>query len=344
MVRNEWSDSLRSDGADIVETGSEFAEAPSSISMGYLGKLRTIATLAAYLRDNQALVSRHDVVNLHNWPSYVAAWTARLLRRGRPPIVWTCNEPTEFWFSKNPVLRYHLHLIEKRAIKQLPAIVVLSTYMQKHLMAKYGAESTIIAPGVDPPGDAKETLQDRPAKKQRLDIVCYTRMAFFPVQVLESLLPREPGAVLHLFGSRAMHAYRYAIRRGLQASVQVHGWMPESDMVDFIASMDVMIFPHLAPFGLASVEALAVGVPVVSIAAGGQLDIIKDGFNGYTVASANPETFANAISSHLSTILSREMRLRCAVDAAQRFSWDRAADQYLRLFEDVEHRGVNPDW
>src|SRR5947199_1438788 len=158
-----------------------------------------------------------------------------------------------------------------------------------------------------------------------------------PVEFLSLIRPQLPNSVLHLFGDQSMAAYRYACRRGLQANLVVHGWMPEEKMTSFMASMDVMIFPHLAPFGLTAVEALAVGVPVISIAAGGQLDIVKNGFNGYTVPTPTPKNFAEVLLSHLSKITSPEMRLRCAKDAVQRFSWDKAADEYLSLFEEVIH-------
>ena len=106
-------------------------------------------------------------------------------------------------------------------------------------------------------------------------------------------------------------------------------------MAEYMASMDVMIFHHLAPFGLAAVEALAAGVPVVSIAAGGPLDFIRDGVNGYLVSDVSSKAFADVILSHVSAIKSADMRLRCSKDAIQQFSWDKTANQYLELFANL---------
>jgi glycosyltransferase involved in cell wall biosynthesis len=106
-------------------------------------------------------------------------------------------------------------------------------------------------------------------------------------------------------------------------------------MGNFLASLDVMIFHHLAPFGLAAVEALAAGVPVVSIAAGGPLDFIRDGVNGYLVSTLSSKAFADVILSHVDAMKSADMRLRCSKDAIQRFSWDKTANQYLELFGDL---------
>ena len=55
------------------------------------------------------------------------------------------------------------------------------------------------------------------------------------------------------------------------------------------------VFPSLEPFGIAPVEALSAGCPVIALAAGGSLDYIKDGENGLLFKEQNVKSLTEAI-------------------------------------------------
>ena len=59
----------------------------------------------------------------------------------------------------------------------------------------------------------------------------------------------------------------------------------------------MLLFPGEEDFGIAPVEALAGGVPVVALARGGALDYVRPGQNGLLVEREDPEAFVRAIRS-----------------------------------------------
>src|SRR5712691_3907043 len=181
IERSDWMTQVIGEGLEVLVATPDGRKARPWISMGYFGRLQSIGVLGSYLKRNLAAIHNYDIVNLHNWPSYLSARSAGLLEIDRPPIVWTCNEHTEFWFSKNPLLRYPLHGFEKKAIKELPCVVVLSTYMQQIMEARYGVRSRIIPPGLDGGRRSEASLVERRTQPDRLDIGCYARRPFFPV-------------------------------------------------------------------------------------------------------------------------------------------------------------------
>ena len=68
------------------------------------------------------------------------------------------------------------------------------------------------------------------------------------------------------------------------------------NVADYYAAANVYI--HVAtyePFGLVLLEAMASGLPVVSLDGKGNRDLIKEGENGFMIYDQNPDAFADAI-------------------------------------------------
>jgi glycosyltransferase involved in cell wall biosynthesis len=61
-------------------------------------------------------------------------------------------------------------------------------------------------------------------------------------------------------------------------------------------SADIYVQPSLVePFGMATLEAMACGLPVVASATGGLADLVEDGANGFLVPPGDPEALASAL-------------------------------------------------
>ena len=65
-----------------------------------------------------------------------------------------------------------------------------------------------------------------------------------------------------------------------QGNIRFLPVMDKKDLVEYLAGAKCYLFPSLEPFGIAPVEALAAGCPVIALGKGGALDYVKDGING----------------------------------------------------------------
>src|SRR6202043_3471359 len=67
-------------------------------------------------------------------------------------------------------------------------------------------------------------------------------------------------------------------------------WLGErEDVPDLMRALDVLLLPSWEePFGRALIEAMALGVPVVSTSVGGPPEIVEDGREGFLVAPRDP--------------------------------------------------------
>ena len=82
------------------------------------------------------------------------------------------------------------------------------------------------------------------------------------------------------------------------------------------------------PFGLSVVEAMACGTPVIAIRRGSMAELIEDGVTGFLVDDA--EQAVEAVKR-----LDQIDRAACRRAAAERFSVDRMADDYLALYRSI---------
>ena len=108
------------------------------------------------------------------------------------------------------------------------------------------------------------------------------------------------------------------------------------DPYPILAALDLFVMPSLAEgLGVAALEAMACGLPVVASAVGGLRDLVADGTTGLLVPSSDPVALAEAISK-----LASEPNLRAAMGAAGRarvadhFSLEAMAQRTLTLYRD----------
>lgn len=107
---------------------------------------------------------------------------------------------------------------------------------------------------------------------------------------------------------------------------------PTDDQINnALGSAKAFIFPGLDDFGIAPVEALASGTPVIAYQAGGALDYVKDGQNGIFFDKPTVASLSRAIKKLNSTIYApNDIKA-----SARRFSEDHFAKSITNAVENV---------
>jgi glycosyltransferase involved in cell wall biosynthesis/O-antigen/teichoic acid export membrane protein len=127
---------------------------------------------------------------------------------------------------------------------------------------------------------------------------------------------------------------RFAAARGLERSITFVGHA--ADPRPYLRLFEV--FVSAAPdegFGIALLEAMALGVPVVAVDAGGPREIVEHGRSGLLVASPEPTELADAVER---IVADDELRGRLAVGSKQRVEEHFTADRMAaELTERLEH-------
>src|SRR5690625_13469 len=140
---------------------------------------------------------------------------------------------------------------------------------------------------------------------------------------------RVPDARLVLIGDGSLQPEleRIAAEHGITDSVELMGAMDRTAVRDHLHRAHVCAMPSRSEgFGLAALEGMAAGLPVVGSAVGGLPELTGEG--GVLVPPEQPDALAETLTSML---MDEGFRRRTAVAAtvrAEKFSWDHAVDAY----------------
>jgi glycosyltransferase involved in cell wall biosynthesis len=86
------------------------------------------------------------------------------------------------------------------------------------------------------------------------------------------------------------------LRKIAGPTIEFLGRLPDGEMQRCLRECRALLFPGLEDFGLAPLEAMACGKPVIAYAGGGALETVRDGVTGTFFYEQTPDSVADAVS------------------------------------------------
>jgi colanic acid/amylovoran biosynthesis glycosyltransferase len=122
----------------------------------------------------------------------------------------------------------------------------------------------------------------------------------FAVRAVRHLLDRRPELALRYDivggGHAAARLLELVTDLGLEAVVHFLGPGTQEQVIESLARSDVFVLPSIEEsFGVALLEAQAVGLPVIATRVGGTWEAIAEGRSGYLVPPCDPSALAECI-------------------------------------------------
>jgi glycosyltransferase involved in cell wall biosynthesis len=255
---------------------------------------------------------------------------ARELRRERTSLIHAhVAGRSRTWIGRlsSARLLVHFHGTHAEDDEPIPlralargADAVLAT--SKAVAAQTGRPSTVVYPGVETPSDAVPPPTPRVPR-----IGTVARLE--PIKQLEQLLvaaaalrERTPDLEVEIAGDGSQEGSLRQLARslGIDSMVTFLGWRREVEMLHRRWRAFAIPSRHEG-FGVAALEAMSSGLPVVGSATGGLQELIRDGETGYLV----PPGDASALADRLSLLieddsLQRKMALASIDRASRHFS------------------------
>ena len=228
-----------------------------------------------------------------------------------------CHVPTQYYWQLydtyvknpgfgilNPIVRFFFKLLVKplrekdfESAQRVDEFITISGYAKELIAKYYKREATVIHPPVDvdafrEDADAacpSDTLRAAQAKSSRSVehiasasshyYITTSRQVNWKRLDLAVRACRELKRELLVVGEGPEHRKLVKIASNSEF-VKFLPLMGKEELSKLLAGAKGYIFPSLEPFGIAPVEALSCGCPVIALSKGGTLDYIKDGKNG----------------------------------------------------------------
>ncbi len=225
-------------------------------------------------------------------------------------------------------------------------VLVNSHYTQDYARRAYGVDALVNTPGVD-------TDAFRPGDAPRERFVLAGPGAIFRSKGYDwairtiAAIPVDRRTKLVIAGNAelpAERAYLESLARSLGVTIDIRVEIADTELKGLLRTASVMLYtPHLEPFGLAAIEAMASGTPVVAVREAGPTETVVDGVTGY-LRERDPEQLAEVVLRLLDDDSLREQMGRAAREHTVRnWTWDRAVAELQQLLADAANSTASQD-
>ena len=344
-------DEAGSDGVRYVHVPAGPPDAPLGDLPNYLDEF--VARVGEYRQRSNV---RYLAIHSHYW---LSGWAgSRLAAATGTPQVVTFHTLSRIKLQsrsgeQEPAVRQET---EERIIAEADCVVAFSPHERDAMVRLYGADRnrvSLIPCGVDL---SRFRPIGRTAARRELGLNGHKVMLYVgriePLKGADLLLhaaaslESEEGVQVLVVGSDAegsgeierLHQLSDDLQLG--DAVEFVGRVPQERLALYYSAADVCVVPSFYErFGLAALESMACGTPVVASRVGGLSTIVQHGRTGYLKSWRCPEAFAQSLEMIMANEDLRDSMGRAARNRAETLSWDQVAGRLLALYERLGSAG-----
>jgi len=208
-----------------------------------------------------------------------------------------------------PFFAWWLRLLDLRAVQYLNQRGCMwlanSAFIQQTIADVYQTKSTVVFPPIEL--DTFLDIQRKPDTKKPF-YLCHGRISFHKRIDLAIQACLKLNRKLMISGTSGLPTEIESLqqivtdaeesdpsKRGL---ISFLGRTTDPEAMDLMSHCSAFLFPGKEDFGIAPIEVLAAGVPLIAYQAGGALEYVQDGVNGIFFAEQTAESLVEAIQKY----------------------------------------------
>lgn len=241
----------------------------------------------------------------------------------------------------NKLLRW----LTDMCLQRFDKIIAVSNYT-KSLVAHLDLKNIEVIPN----GFEIETVNNSKEKTEPVPMlitvgnVTHRKGQHNVIKALPVLLKKYPDLKYHIIGipTEKMGLEKLALNLGVEDSIVFNGKVSEKEKMELLQQADVFVMlsettgkGDVEGFGIAILEANALGIPAIGSNGCGIEDAIKDGVSGKLICNKDPQQFELALTEILNDYQAYSERARFW---SENFRWDKVIRAYMRVLEAVKNK------
>lgn len=282
-----------------------------------------------------SLLNKYDLVHTHLFPTQLWVAIGKRLFCSKTPLITTehstYNRRRKFWFRPLDKWMYHQY-------KEIVCISKATEYALNDWLPGLEKKLRVVPNGIDIERFKNACKADKgewTADPQTKIILTVGRLE--PQKGYHTLLhamTKVQGAYLILAGDGIMREELEKLARDLRINTKVFFLGRRNDIPELIKMADVYVQPsNWEGFGIAALEAMAGGLPVIASNVPGLIDLI--GNSGIVFQAGDSEALASSLNALLSSPEERNHYSVAAMKRAEEFSIDQTAENLLEIYQRV---------
>ena len=332
--------------AILCAVGSKMAEWCSHSGVSYFTYKKTLSLNPIVAWRIHQLDKRMAFTHIHTHDSHghtFAVIAASLFGVKTPIIV---HRRVDFPIKNNWLSswKYNHHSIR--------AIICVSGFIKKLIQPAINNSSVldIVHSGIDlsikPSENIKDFRQEYDIPKGHFIIINLSAIAphkdyFTFVDTAEILLKRGLPAVFLLIGGdggEMPKIKRFIRKKGLEKELILTGF--REDVPDILSQTDLLLFTSKTEgLGGATLDALKAGVPVVTTAVGGVMEIVEDGVTGLVAPIGDAEGLAKQVEKMIADKNLQTRLVKNGKEKVELFSKEKNAEKIIAIYQKVYQKG-----
>lgn len=283
----------------------------------------------------------HTVENFppHSWHAFKASLKKRV------PLTFTQHH----YYLPGGELGLLFRIVEKakskRIVKRSNKIIAVSSAAKRFLTDRYKVSEDRIV--VVPSGINTDLFKPNRKEKTQNDLTLVTVARLTEAKGLVYLIRafqiiRENFSNVRLLivgkGEQLEKLKALVINLGLAGNVSfLSEYIPNENMPSLYNSCDIFVLPSLIePVGIAAIEALSCGLPIITTSVGGLSDVVGENFNGFLVP---PRDHVSIAEKTFFLLEDEDLRRKFGESsrrlALQKFDYKKIAQGTLKVYKEI---------
>jgi colanic acid/amylovoran biosynthesis glycosyltransferase len=231
--------------------------------------------------------------------------------------------------------------------KHVLAVTVNSNYLKEEVL-KLGIDSSkikVIPIGIDTSiykGQPKQKLQNKSLKLLTVGRLVQLKGQKYAIRAISQLVQQGYNVEYYIVGDgnyltvlkkevKRLNLSRYIFFEGAKQQDDILGYLRKSDIFIISSTYDDIVKRREA-FGIVSIEAQAMGLPIIGFQSGGFPETIIEGETGFAVEDRNVDALVSKIEYLIDNPELYQSMSKAAIKHAQSFDHKHKTQQYLDLY------------